>query len=920
MTPSSSELPQTELPSTAEAADFVSGCGVPANPLLAATLDAMADQWSAGRRQPAEIWLAERPELEAKPELAVRIVYEELCLREDLGEEVTSTELYRRFPQWQAELTALLKCHHFLQPASRPVVFPDAGEAIGELQLLEELGCGARGRVFLATQRSLSDRPLVVKLTPRRGHEHLSLARLQHTNIVPLYLVQDFPEVGLRALCMPYLGGKTWHEIAEGIADCPFGNRSGSQIVSELAKARRAEDVFTSESGPALGFLTRSTYTAAVCWLGACLADALHYAHQRGLAHLDIKPSNILLAADGQPMLLDFHLANEIERLRRKEFATIGGTRGYTSPEQAAAMHAVRSGLSISDRLDGRSDIYSLGVVLYESLSGKLPPAAAARSRAELRKANPGVSRGIEDILHKCLAAAPSARYQNAGELAVDLRRHLANLPLRNVPNRSLVERWRKWRRRRPSALPLAAAVLTAVTIAIVVGGLLYRDRVQNAEALLVQSQRELTLKQFAPAIQHATMGRHDLRWFPWQANLSKHLESQITAARRSQAIDELHRLVETLRFLDDEQMSDQAIAKISAGCRQIWQARDTLLSSGGATGDSPAEGVIGEQLRRDLLDLAILSARIEVRLAAPDGNAEARVAALRILSEARTTCGASPLLKLEEADYEADAASAGGQPKNARVEAASLPAAASAWEYCGIGRWLMHHGAYAEAALQLRAAIDLQPNEFWSYFQLARCNFELGKFDAALQSAAICVALGPDRAECFYNRGLCEQALGHDREALADLGQAIRRDPQFAPALLERGILLGRLERFAEAQQDLNSALDYGSKPSEVHYQMARLSAAQNDRAGALRWIAKSLAEEPSSTSAIAFERELRRTSPRPSSVGAKQNWRPSHADLFRHDAAQPGQRTDQKLLRPLHGSAHAVGNFGKRPSFDVA
>src|SRR5947209_2427798 len=87
--------------------------------------------------------------------------------------------------------------------------FPAVGEALGDLLLLAELGRGVEGRVYLARQSTLSDRPLVLKLTPDHGQEHLSLARLQHTHIVPLYWAQELPERGLRMLCMPYLGGST---------------------------------------------------------------------------------------------------------------------------------------------------------------------------------------------------------------------------------------------------------------------------------------------------------------------------------------------------------------------------------------------------------------------------------------------------------------------------------------------------------------------------------------------------------------------------------------------------------------------------------------------------------------------------------------------------------------------------------------
>ena len=174
--------------------------------LLAEALEHMADEWHSGHSQSAEQCLADHPELQADPEAAVRIVYEEYCLREERGERMETSEILRRFPQWHDALAVLLDCHRLLRDEYEPVNFPSAGQALGELRLLVELGRGALGRVFLATQPSLSDRPLVVKLTARTGQEHLSLARLQHTHIVPLYSVQDFPEENLRTLCMPYMG------------------------------------------------------------------------------------------------------------------------------------------------------------------------------------------------------------------------------------------------------------------------------------------------------------------------------------------------------------------------------------------------------------------------------------------------------------------------------------------------------------------------------------------------------------------------------------------------------------------------------------------------------------------------------------------------------------------------------------------
>ncbi len=138
----------------------------------------------------------------------------------------------------------------------------------------------------------------------------------------------------------------------------------------------------------------------------------------------------------------------------------LGGTKGYASPEQRAVMAAVYEGRAVGDAVDGRSDLYSLGVLLYEALGGDGPEPGGA-ARPPLHRLNPHVSVGLSDLIHKCLRADPRERYPDAAALATDLRRHLNHLPLLGVPNRSPVERWRKWRRRRPSALTRQVILLS---------------------------------------------------------------------------------------------------------------------------------------------------------------------------------------------------------------------------------------------------------------------------------------------------------------------------------------------------------------------------------------------------------------------------------------------------------------------------
>ena len=200
-------------------------------------VQAMAAAWARGERISVEEILEQHPDL--KTEHAVRLVYEDLCLRREAGEDVSTAEVVSRFPQWREELELLLDCDRLLGPLSRTAILPEVGEQLGPFRLLAELGRGASGKTYLAAEPALADRLVVLKIIPDDQEEHLSLARLQHTHIIPLFSEQAFPDRGLRALCMPYLGGTSLARVLEALAEIPHHHRRGRHLLDVLDKVRR---------------------------------------------------------------------------------------------------------------------------------------------------------------------------------------------------------------------------------------------------------------------------------------------------------------------------------------------------------------------------------------------------------------------------------------------------------------------------------------------------------------------------------------------------------------------------------------------------------------------------------------------------------------------------------------------------------
>jgi serine/threonine protein kinase/Flp pilus assembly protein TadD len=820
-----------------------------AEELVARLVREMFDVCCQGGASRFEDFLARYPQL---PDLAFRLIAEEARLRQELGDGVSAVEIGRRLPQRESEIAALLNSYTVLPRAQQVIsAFPAVGETVGEFRLLASLGRGVRGAVFLADQPSLANRPVVLKITSCDGREHLSLAQLQHAHIVPLYCVQDLADRDLRLLCMPYLGGTTLGRLLSELGEIPIARRTGRDLLSGLDRAQAETPLSVPSQGPARQFLSRASYLQAVCWIGACLADALQFAHQRELLHLDLKPSNVLLAADGTPMLLDFHLAQPPIRPNESARHRLGGTPNYMPPEQWVAMMEIRDGRAITAAVDGRSDIYALGVMLYEMLGGAIPFGFCPTLRMQFRRP-PQVPVGLADIVAKCLAFDSRDRYPDAAQLAEDLRRHLADLPLRGVSNRSLTERWQKWRRRRPHALGRAAPTAVAsaallVAVLVVVGDA--RQRLRGAESLLAESRKYMDSHDYPAAVRALNRGLAliDQSWalsldrHPFRSHdLRRDLRQQLALAQRTQLAEELHELADRLRLLYGTDLpATGALRALELRLRTTWEARGRILAQLGGGLDPE----IARRFRTDFLDLGILWADLRIRLAS-GREADARRDALRTLEEAERLFGASPVLVRERQSH----AEALGLTDVARAAARCRAELApeTAWEHYTLGRSLLAAGALEAAASEFDRATDLQPQDLWAQLSRGICAYRRRCFDTALSAFDVCVALSPGTAECYYNRARAHAALGHTDLALRDYNHALRLAPTMALASLNRGILYYREKRYSEAIDDFRRAMEGGASPAAVHHNLALVHLARGDCAAARADLRRALGHEP--------------------------------------------------------------------------
>ncbi|MBI2920530.1 MAG: protein kinase [Planctomycetes bacterium] len=624
-------------------------------------------------------------------------------------------------------------------------------KSFGKYTLLRELGRGGFGVVHLARDEELK-REVALKMllgpaaadaeeVARLKREAQAAARLRHPNVMQIYEVGT--EEGRTYFTMEYLKGRTLAAAAREL-----GERRKLEVVRDVAQA-------------------------------------LEYAHQAGVIHRDVKPSNIMLEDGGRVCLMDFGLAKHLEDSKNLTLSgTVLGTPNYMSPEQAGAR---------PELLDGRSDVFALGSVMYWLITGTpaFERADAIHTLAAVvfddprrpRSVNPAVGREAETVCLKALEKARERRYQTAGEFAADVDRLLAGAPvLAKAPGAA--ERALRWSRRHPLRLALVLVVLAAA------GALGWMARAHARETDWMRREGE-------------------------EAERRRGAE-RAAAARRAKSEEWLAAARERMEVAERAMMSGRG-AELKAALDGAVRALDRALAEDGSLAAAFALRGRARRLRGDAsgaeedlgraidLDGALAAAFLERGLLRLDRFMEVK-------NELQAALGSGNLAALE------------GRARDRQLEAAGDLARAAELD-AGPGReWASRlaraalaflAGKLPESVADLDKVLEASPFRddalvLRAYVRLLLPGPDLAAARADLDRAVEANALN---ARAFNLRGLVRRRAGELPGALEDFTRALALDPGFWIAVLNRAEARGESGEIEAGVADYSAVL--GARPS---------------------------------------------------------------------------------------------------------
>jgi eukaryotic-like serine/threonine-protein kinase len=848
--------------------------------------------WQQGTPLSVEMYLELYSNLRADRDLILDLICHEILLRERRGETPDPEEYLRRFPDFDEDLRTQFEVRQALAgrigtPSTVTDELSPARTAalpmrVDGYDLLSELGRGGTGVVYLARHVHLK-RLVALKMIQSPAHrcsrqlarfrgEAEVLASIQHPNIIQIYEVGECD--GQPFLALEYLPGGGLDRRLHGRPQPP---RQAAQLLRTLVRA-----------------------------VGA--------AHQAGVIHRDLKPANVLLTADGTPKITDFGLAKRLDATTgQTTTGDILGTPHYMAPEQAYGRR---------DAVGPWTDIYALGAILYELLTGRPPFSGATvwdtlEQMTSLDPVPPSrlqakVPRDLEIICLKCLEKGPQRRYASAADLAEDLRRFLANEPIRARPSPVWERAW-KWVRRRPALASLCGAGLLSAVVLLgsVIVGLKAAAGTAQLEAREAKDREgaALALADLKDELRQVEAACETQRWEQAASRLDgllRHLDVAQQTLSGNAPFHELRARAEALHPPIDLQLTSRErlrkfrTLRTEAGFLVMGLAGTDLaarrsrahpvvvsaLALFGAeleSGPVPAlnQTTLTAEEQREVsegcCEMLLGLAQLEMEpLAEPDPAQQPHGAehALALLDRA-AQWRASPAVCHAR---RARCLRVLGQDAEAHLEeerARACPLSRST-EFFLRGTDLYSDGDLSGALASFEKALSLEPNHAAAAYALAlphlRLRLKEGQPAAARahllvarMSLTACINQQPALSWPYLCRGFAQGELGETEAAEADYAAAekiLEAHPDEAARyalLVSRGALRIRREELRPAIDDLTEAIKLKPDDYQAHVNLARAYQLRRQDAEAVREMDQALAHSPLSARAALYRTRAR-------------------------------------------------------------
>jgi tetratricopeptide (TPR) repeat protein/tRNA A-37 threonylcarbamoyl transferase component Bud32 len=904
----------------------------------AAWKSALAD----GARPSIEDHLAEVPEAD-RPLLLRELIVLELYYRAKVGEQATAEDYLERFPllDWRW-LDRKIPPEQQTSGVSPPEVSPptaggvpvtrvpgpvEAGteaaapSVVPGYAVLGLLGRGGMGVVYKARQTKLN-RIVALKMMLHHIHasrdarrrfraEAMAVAQLQHPNVIQIFDVGEHE--GLPFFSLEY---------------CPGGS---------------LEKHLNGTPWPA----------EKAAGLGETLARAMHAAHRAGIVHRDLKPGNVLLAADGQPKITDFGLAKKLDEAGKTGTGAVMGTPDYMAPEQAAGK---------TSQVGPPADVYALGAILYELLTGR-PPFRAETPTVTLqrvihdepvsvRRLNPAVPRDLETVCHKCLEKAPGQRYASAEALAEDLRRFQAGEPV-GVRPAGLLRRTGKWARRRPSAAALLGVLL--LTAAGVLGAIpvVFAQLRAAAEVARAEANEERTRRQReearADAVQWLREGQEAVRRKAVEdarvlfSKARDRIEDGDAAADPDLAglRDEAGRLLADLErrgkarqdFKAVFRLRDQALFELyrdvftgtdpSSPARSQEAARKALIPYGVLEGPLKEDDLASlEPDERNLLRVGLYEVSLVLAEAlarprpgqAPEERRRLAAEALAVVNRAGPLAPDARSLHRRRGRYLALKGDEPAAKMEQALAAGAPPVTPVDWFFTGCDKGL-DEGDWEQAGRHFDAALRSEPRLFWAHFFRAIAWQKLRQPERAIGSLTACVTERPDFVWTYLLRGSLYGQTGAFQAAADDFAAAERfelDDSARYVLFVNRGFVALRQKDLPRAVAELEKAVPLEPDLYHAHVNLAEAHLRQGQPQAAVKHLDRAIELQPKLAS-------LYRT--RAGAHRQQKDWRAALRDLDEAIRLTPaGPRTVTALALDHRDRARALSALHRYPQAVLA